>query len=871
MIILSLVIKSSQEPEIKGFYSSFIFHPFANHHFTRGKNSQGYISTKELIDIKSLYDDFLLSKDNDQIAIIKIQSGIVLNRLDKTEIENFLRNWENILATVSEIKNIKSYFFSEKNYGDIIQLFIEIDSYQMPILNDIQSDCLNYQNYQKAYSDYLQAKTSEEKFIPETNFYMIIRQKNQRNNIHPIFKSLFAFYNKYFNKNKEAILEKEQQALIEENYLLKQKIKKIQEFFQNNNIQSEQLEHIDLQNFTEKWLGKEYFDPNRHPERSVRIQSLTNEEIKLIDRAKYIEHKSSKDSPTITKTYRMVFSPESGDLDFWVYDFIKNTSCKSIISIQLLSRNALKDRLKLEQKSIYSKQLSNLSRQSTLAIIKETELASQKLLEKAISFDISIFITIFCKDLNELQKIDNSILSSIKYSKISGLDRQQVPNYHYSLPFAYNKLNDKEMHFACLDFAKACFPFIRSQIGSKEGFIAGFDHKSQKVIFVDDYNRSEFHNRNFNFIGDSGSGKTVLAKILLLRMFAEQDRFFYIVDSTEDGWSFFTNYLGGKIIEIDKINLDEGESLFAPFEFTQCPRYNLNQHIDDLINFLKLLKSPDKELQTGEKAFLIQSLKELYAQYAKPRFSDLYNLWKAYTETNSAALSKEWLEIISPYCYISNGIYAALADGQELKINDRLVLFTFSKITSDESFIRASLFLVVNFISKKIVFFKQAKTNLIIDEAWKLFGSNKSVYAKDLLTHLARAGRGLDLGLWTISQKPCDLPAEVHSNSSCSFVFQLKEFKDRFEISRFSNLTEKESEIINSGLLNNAGTVFMKSTRSSGLMNISLNPLENILTNSTREFANKRNQLFENFKQTQTSKLAALNTSQELLRTLIHG
>lgn len=859
MIILSLLIKSSQEPEIKGFYSSFIFHPFANHYFTHGKNSKGYISCKELIDIKSIHNDFLLSKDNDQIAIIKIQSGIVLNRLDRTEIENFLRNWENILATVSEIKNIKSYFFSEKNYGDMIQLFIEIDSYKMPLLNDIQSDCANYQYYQKADSDYLQVKSSEDKFIPETNFYMIIRQKNQRNNIHPVIKSLIAFYNKYFNQNKKASLEKEHQVLLEENYLLKEKIKNLQEFFQNNNIQSSQLELVDLQNFTENWLGKDYFN------------NEVDETITLIDRAKYLEHKSTKDSPTITKTYRMIFSPESGDLDFWIYDFIKNAACKSIISIQLLSRNALKDRLKLEQKSIYSKQLSNLSRQSTLAIIKETEIASQKLLEKAISFDISIFITIFCKDLNELQKIDNSILSPIRYSKISGLDRQQVPNYYYSLPFAYNELNDKEMHFACLDFAKASFPFIRSQIGSEKGFVAGFDHKSQKVIFVDDYNRSEFHNRNFNFIGDSGSGKTVLAKILLLRMFVEQDRFFYIVDSTEDGWSFFTHYLGGKIIEIDKINLNEGESLFAPFEFTSSQRYNLNQHIDDLINFLKLLKSPDKELQTTEKTFLIQSLKELYAQYAKPCFSDLYKLWNSYIESHSSALSKEWLEIISPYCYISNGIYASLADGRELKINDRLVLFTFSKITSDESFIRASLFLVVNFISKKIVFFKQAKTNLIIDEAWKLFGSNKSVYAKDLLTHLARAGRGLDLGLWTISQKPCDLPAEVHSNSSCSFVFQLKEFKDRFEIARFSNLTEKETEIINSGLLNNAGTVFMKSTRSSGLMNISLNPLENILTNSTREFANRRNQLFESFKQNQSGKLAALSTSLELLRTSIHG
>lgn len=852
-IYAALSIKASQEPEIKNHYSSFLLHPFRNHLFTLNKNPQGYKSIRDFIKLESIKDSYLLNEDGDLISAIEIDQGLILNKLDSGDIECTLKNWENILATISEIKNIKSYFFSEKNYGDILEIFIDIDSYKYSEITKTQTTAnQNYDHYSKHHQDWFKTITNNQDFIPEARFYIILKQKNSRNNLPPIIKTL----QKIFLSSKTKVNQESIEAEVNNYYLLKEKIKTIENFLTQSNLETKLLEKQELKDFCHRWINQDYFEDS---------SEKAQQDFILKDKSKFLEHFSETDQRSfITKTYRMISPPESGDLNFWLYEFVKRTNCKSIISLQLITRNAFQDRLKTEQKSLVTKQLSSISKQSSAAIIKENEIASSKLLEKTISFDINLFITVFVDNENQLQEIDNKILSPIKYSKLHSLDREQIPNYFYSLPFAINNLSDKEKHFACLDFAKSCFPFISEQIGTSEGIFIGISTNNKKPVFLNEYNRNECNNRNFNFIGDSGSGKTVLAKLQVLRSFTNLDKFFYIIDSTEDGWKFFIDYLGGQVIEIDKLNLKHGESLFALFEYQSSKEYDFNQHLEDLILFLKILKNSDQEFSAREKNFLISSLKNLYQANRQPCMSDLYRFWQNQNNSENQDLSNDWKEIISPFCYVTNGIYASLIDSNESKINGRLILFTFSKICNDEAFIKASIFLLINFISKKIIFQKQNQTTLIIDEAWKFFVNSKSNHAKEFITHLARAGRGLDLGLWNISQKPSDLPAEIHSNSSCSFIFQLKEAKDRYDIGRFANLKEKELELINSSKLNNSGTMFLKTTRSSGFVEVKLDAVENILCNSTRDFSKRRNEYFSEYLENLTTEAASLLTVKKM-------
>lgn len=826
-IAIVTIIKSSQEPEIRGYYSSFILHPFENQFFTLNDNIEGYKSIKSIIDIRYISDQYLISNDNDLICVLELNQGITLNRLDSIDQEILIKNWSNILTVFSEIKNIKSYFFADKNFGDLIQIFIDINQYPLAELKSCDLDNLNYNYYQEQHNQWYSEAYAQSGFIPDPKFYIVIRQKNQRNNIHPILKTL--------QKGLGSKLSNFNQQFAEDKTLFKEKIKTLIKFFTNYNLELKQLGKNELHKFYDHWLTRE---PN---ESEININK--EEKFSLIDKSKYLLHPKAVSYP-ISKTYRLTQAPESGELDFWIYDLIKRSNYRCYINIHTITRNGQKDRLDCEQKALTIKQLCSLNKQSSQVIIRENEIASDKLLRNSSSFDLSIFITVLASTEDELQAIDNFIQQPIRSAKFSGLERQQVINYFYSLPFAFNNLTNQEKIFMDIDLASSCFSFISEQIGSPNGLLLGFNKDNQRPIYLDDYDRKECNNRNFNFIGDSGSGKTVLAKLSILRSYKDPSRYFYIIDSTEDGWKFFIDFLGGQIIEIDKIKLKEGDSLFNPFDYSIAKDYQLNQHLEDLINFLAILKNSDRILTAQEKNFLFISLNKLYKILPKPRLSDLYQIWQDEANTE---LHKEWLDIIAPYCYISNGIYASLADGSGKNLQDRLILFTFSKLCSDENYIKASIFLLTNFISKKIIFEKQTRTNLVIDEAWKLLSDSKSSHAKDLITHLARAGRGLDLGLWTISQKPSDLPAEIHSNASCSFIFQLKENKDRYDMVRFANLKEKETESINSGLLHNPGLCFMKTTRSSGFIDIKLDPFEAMICNSTRTISNLRNQYFMHF------------------------
>ena len=221
--------------------------------------------------------------------------------------------------------------------------------------------------------------------------------------------------------------------------------------------------------------------------------------------------------------------------------------------------------------------------------------------------------------------------------------------------------------------------------------------------------------------------------------------------------------------------------------------------------------------------------------------------------------------MLAPYC--AGGIYSKLMDGRESYLDDekQLRLFTFSKLNQDANFLPVSLFLLTNFIEHKVSIEKQTGITLVVDEAWKIFTGKHSERGKDLLTHLARAGRGLDLGLWTISQKPADIPREIHSSASVSLCFQLKEARDRAEMAAAANLNTSEQELLESALIYESGNALLKTTRASGLIKMILDPYETVLCNSTRDFVRERDTLFLRHCNSSGFEAASLKTVKELV------
>jgi len=621
---------------------------------------------------------------------------------------------------------------------------------------------------------------------------------------------------------------------------LLQKLQALLATLTRQGIEAKVLAGETLQAFTARWL------------------SLANIE----DHGKYLKIDSYA-TMKFTKTYRLVRPPEAGDLDFWLLDYYQYFKSEAFLSLQLIPRDARQDRRIAEYKADFVQGLSRSSKSSTNTIIRENKQLAQELLDKPASFDYLLFLTVICDDLEKLQEIDNHIKQPLKYSCLSSLDRQQAKNWLYSLPFCYNKLANQDKLFSALDFAKSSYPFVRSDSGTADGPLLGLSVETEKPIFLDEYQRSYFHNRSINFIGDSGSGKTASAKLFIKRRLHQSGRKFFIIDSTLDGWKFFIDFFAGIIIELDNFSLSQQESLFAPLILLDDSVEALNAHIDSLLALFAFISGKNQSLSINDKSFLSLVLKALYAQNPQPCLSDFYQ----YLSTIDSMNSKFWQEAISPYCHITQGIYAHLLDGKFNIVSDeKLVLFSFRNINNDPNYLSTCLFLINHFISQKVIFQKQTGITLVIDEAWKIFQNASIKHGQDLLTYLARAGRGLDLGLWSISQKPSDLPSELHSSASSSLCFQLKESQDRHTMASFANYNANEKALIDSFALNDSGVALFKSTKSSELVRILLDPIEALLCNSTRDLSNRREALFQSFLKQNLSKSEAAQKAVEELR-----
>lgn len=834
MIFTAFIIKAARGEEVRGFYSSILLFPFKDHIWSSQPNNY-YPNIESLKQSPQIYKDYIQNKDGDLLSIIKLENVISRNILSNAKQKELLKTWGISLSQLNKISSLSSS--QEDSFSNnLLQVFIEINKYQV-------NEHLNSRQIDQLDLEWLSNEFDIRQFIPDLSFYIILKHQITPNKVNKWIKRLRKILGRtnpnYNQENELELLNNKTQVLIES--------------LQQINITATILSEKDLERFTAKWSenGKSFiYDFNKYLQHNLTLDTNSNQII-------------SSTNSYFTKTYRIKTNPNNGDLNFWLEEILVKLNLEGFISIYIEPRDAIKDRRKIEYKLSWTK---------NIYLIEEYKNLVSYLLKHPQSFDLSILITLKSNKLLNLQNAETKIRHLIKDAQLASLNRQQIENWISSLPFGNNLVKPEDKLFASLDFIEASFPLLEKELGSPNGYLFGVNLENQKPVFINEYDSSIFHNRGINYIGDSGSGKTVAAKLAVKRRFEEQNHF-YIIDSTDDGWKFFVEYLGGEIVYLDKA-LPNG-SIFNPLAIPPTASKELiQQQIQEIIKIFSFIE--DRKLSTNDKFFLQEHLNKIYSKNQNLCLSDFYN----YLCKESSIEAISWAQKIAPFCYSAKGIYSFLADSTKESFNSKskLILFTFSKPNHDDEFLGLGIYLINLFIIKKIFLEKQSKSTLIIDEAWKIFTNNNSS-SKNLLTYFARAGRGLDLGLWTISQKPGDLPREIHSSASLSLCFQLKESKDREEIVNLSNLSELEKELLTHPEMSRSGTCLIKNTKNSGISRIKLDPIESILCSSTRDLVNQRNKLFDFYcneithrklelTESEIRKLAAQNTINTIIN---HG
>jgi hypothetical protein len=410
-------------------------------------------------------------------------------------------------------------------------------------------------------------------------------------------------------------------------------------------------------------------------------------------------------------------------------NFLKSLSCTSELCIVLQERNLNRD------KSIISHKVNFLQSFTKAALSNRSHLDSLKSLYHEIydnSFiaDLQIILKLYSPNKEMLEKNLLKIYTSqslLSFNEAKYLQRELYIEKLQDLPFL---ITAKDLNYFN--------PFLEDRTCMENGALIGYKLDDRSLVYFTPENTQFCNNKSINFIGDSGSGKSLAVKLLIKRSFNPKAKFI-ILDSTLLGWEFFTAYMGGEI-------------------------YNSPESLKNLVLFKKNIS-----------------------------LVNFHSIEKNKTLTN-LCLENIFLQIENAVRELDSTIY------------------------------------------------------LVIDEAWKLIYEEENPLSKKLISKLARTGRAMNLGLWTISQKPSDLTRDIHSSAASSFIFQCKENTDKAELNSHLNLNERELKLLESQEIKDRGTALLKTSKFSGLIKFKADEDELILTNSSAEVVRERQLIFNEIK-----------------------
>ena len=750
------------------YYIKLLTHPFEDHIYLVNKKSQNYPKLNDKIDIKEIKESTIYKRDNSISKLIKIKRGISIQNLSCDEKSNLINTWSNFLSQYNKISNFDDYFVNL------------LDKEQIEIFIHIEKKTLEY------------------------NYYLIIHQEALNEERSKIERLILKTAQKLrFIKPQSSYIYKK------EIYLLNEKLSYAQNYFNNLKLETEVLDEQAIENLISHQID------------------LFSSKTKLQDKGNHLEI-STNGSTKYLKSYNLKLAPDSGDLDFWLQELILRIKAESFISIKLEYRDPEQDRKRAETKASMLSELKKASRASTQSVIKDNKSISEVLIDKPYSFNLSISLCFKTDSLDELKDLDRTIKKPIKNCSWSAEERKQVQALIANLPSAKQELTSYK-HYADIDFATANFCFFATNFPKDTQHYIGRSLTDHNKINLNEANKKLHKTRSINFIGDSGSGKSLLAKTMLIKRLEKEDNEFFIIDNTRDGWTDFTLSLEGEVVDLNNIKA-EG-AYFNPFYFDQ-EKVHIPQKIYSLLNFFTALCDQEK-LNLEDKDFLARSLKNFFQRNTQACLSDLYLFWSTWEQRE---LAQRWQSLIAAYCHITSGAYAYLLDGKPKEYTNKLQLFQFSTISQEKSFSDICFYLINSELEQRALA-ENKRLTLVIDEAWRLMQSKK---AQSFLSYYARAGRAMECALWTISQKPSDLSKEIYSSASVNISFHLKEKADQEKLKSLVGFEEHELKLFNNKLLKTSGNCIIKTTYGTDLVKVEASEREALICSSDKDLSQER-------------------------------
>ena len=476
----------------------------------------------------------------------------------------------------------------------------------------------------------------------------------------------------------------------------------------------------------------------------------------------------------------------------------------------------------------------------SIQVALEDALALQQELAKGAQrfFQFGLYVTIPAKTLEDLNKaskqVEATLASLLIVTKRATLQMEE--GFKTTLPMGQDFLViTRNMDTTSL---ATTFPFTTSELTANEGILYGINEHNDSLVVFD---RFTLENANTVVFGKSGSGKSFMVKLEILRslMFDTE----VIVIDPENEYETLTHALGGEYIRFHfgaatKVN---------PFDLAllhqkgaALEESELNQKILSLHGFFRVVMG---KLTPTEDALLDRALILTYKQKGitpdpetqgkePPLMEDLYKTLIGMEEAAAKGLADRIEKFVK-------GSLVGIFDQQtNIEIRNQLTVFSIRDL--EDELRPIAMYLILDFIWTKV---RQntKKRILIVDEAWYMM---KYPDSGAFLNSIAKRARKYYLGLTTITQDvedflSVDLGRTIIQNSSLQIL--LKQSSAAIDkVAEIFYLSEGEKHLLLSA---NVGEGLFFAGSAHAAIRVIASPQEHALvTTNPKELEEKRSQ-----------------------------
>ena len=237
----------------------------------------------------------------------------------------------------------------------------------------------------------------------------------------------------------------------------------------------------------------------------------------------------------------------------------------------------------------------------------EDAMGLQEELAKGVErfFQFSFYITLSADNLNELEEgtkqLRTTLASLLLTAKTATLQMEE--GFKATVPFASDRLYiTRNMDTTSL---ASTFPFTSAILTQNKGVMYGINQQNGSLIIFD---RFSLENANEVVLGKSGSGKSYLIKLEIMRQFMLGTE--VIVVDPEGEYSKLAEQLGGEVLEFSS-NSPVKINPFDLSDLYEAGENELGLKILSLHALMKLITGP---LDAEHDAILDRALVETYRQ-----------------------------------------------------------------------------------------------------------------------------------------------------------------------------------------------------------------------------------------------------------------